>query len=192
MTETPKCNYCGEEMKLVDSFVSTETLQNQIAYRYSCEECKSLSPRKITPDEALSAALHRAEPEMRPLTMEEVLELGKDNDSIVYIETRRFGGRGWCQPCTIIFDSSAEGQKNEIHFYEPGNDLPEFWPEAEYGKSWRCWPRKPTPEQMAAAIAQNIDWGSDEKTVAQLGRICDKARAIQRERALYAGEGEEK
>lgn len=22
---------------------------------------------------------------------------------------------------------------------------------AEYGKSWRCWPRKPTPEQMAAA-----------------------------------------
>lgn len=44
----------------------------------------------------------------------------------------------------------------------------------------------------AYAIAQNIDWGSDEKTVAQLGRICDKARAIQRERALYAGEGEEK
>ena len=42
-----------------------------------------------------------------------------------------------------------------------------------------------------AAIAQNIDWGSDEKTVAQLGRICDKARAIQRERALYAGEEKE-
>ena len=67
-----------------------------------------------------------------------------------YIESRRLGGCGWYQPCAIIFDSSAEGQKNEIHFYEPGNDLPEFWPEAEYGKSWRCWPRKPTPEQMAA------------------------------------------
>ena len=46
--------------------------------------------------------------------------------------------------------------------------------------------------QNVAAIAQNIDWGSDEKTVTQLGRICDKASAIQRERALYAGEGEEK
>lgn len=103
-----------------------------------------------TPEEAISAALHRAEPEMRPLTLEEVLELGKDEDSIVYIESRRFGGCGWYQPCAIIFDSSAEGQKNEIHFYEPGNDLPDFWPEAEYGKSWRCWPRKPTPEQMAA------------------------------------------
>ena len=45
--------------------------------------------------------------------------------------------------------------------------------------------------QNVAAIAQNIDWGSDEKTVAQLGRICDKARAIQRERALYAGEDAE-
>ena len=101
--------------------------------------------------EQLPAALHRDEPEMRPLTLAEVLELGKDDDSIVYIETRRFGGRGWCQPCAIIFDSSAEGQKNEIHFYEPGNGLPEFWPEAEYGKSWRCWPRKPTPEQMVAA-----------------------------------------
>ena len=37
--------------------------------------------------------------------------------------------------------------------------------------------------QNVAAIAQNI--------VAQLGRICDKARAIQRERALYAGEEKE-
>lgn len=46
--------------------------------------------------------------------------------------------------------------------------------------------------QNVAAIAQNIDWGSDEKTAAQLGRICDKARAIQRERALYAGEEKEK
>lgn len=96
------------------------------------------------------AALHRAEPEMRLLTLAEVLELGEDDDSIVYIESRRFGEKGWYQPCAIIFDSSVEGQRNEIHFYEPGNDLPEFWPEAEYGKSWRCWPRKPTPEQMAA------------------------------------------
>lgn len=63
MTETPKCPYCGAEMKLVDSFISTETLQNQMAYRYSCEGCKSLSPREITPEEALSAALHRTEPD---------------------------------------------------------------------------------------------------------------------------------
>lgn len=146
MTETPKCPYCGAEMEVTHAFVNDATAAHKLVYTCLCRECGVYTPKRSTPEEALSAALHRAEPEMRPLTLEEVLELGKDDDSIVYIESKRFGGRGWCQPCTIIFDSSAEGQKNEIHFYEPGNDLPEFWPEAEYGKSWRCWPRKPTPE----------------------------------------------
>lgn len=143
MTETPKCPYCGAETRLNEN--------NEGIYWYECRECNATGPTENTPVEAFSAAIHRAEPENRPLTLEEVLELGKDEDSIVYIESRRFGGCGWYQPCSIICDSSEAGQKNEIHFYEPGNDLPEFWPEAEYGKSWRCWPRKPTPEQMAAA-----------------------------------------
>lgn len=142
MNETPKCPYCGAETRLNEN--------NEGIYWYECRECNATGPTEKTPVEAISAALHRAEPENRPLTLAEVLEIGKDEDSIAYIESRRFGGCGWYQPCAIIFDSSAEGQKNEIHFYEPGNDLPEFWPEAEYGKSWRCWPRKPSPEQMAA------------------------------------------
>lgn len=122
------------------------------AYGLYCQLCETLTGKPIAKlDELLTAALHRAEPEMRPLTLAEALELGEDDDSIVYIESRRFGRCGWYKPYAIIFDSSAEGQKNEIHFYEPGNDLPEFWPEAEYNRSWRCWPRKPTPEQMAAA-----------------------------------------
>ena len=142
MTETPKCPYCGAETRLNEN--------NEGIYWYECRECNATGPTEKTPVEAFSAALHRAEPENRPLTLEEVMELGKDEDSIVYLEPRRLGGCGWYQPCASIFDSSAEGQKNEIHFDEPGNDLPEFWPEAEYGKTWRCWPRKPTPEQMAA------------------------------------------
>lgn len=150
MTETPKCPYCGAELEVTHAFVNNATAAHKLVYTCFCRECGVYTPKRPTPEEAISAALHRAEPEMRPLTLEEVLELGKDEDSIVYIESRRFGGCGWYQPCAIIFDSSAEGQKNEIHFYEPGNDLPDFWPEAEYGKSWRCWPRKPTPEQMAA------------------------------------------
>ena len=142
MNETPKCPYCGAETRLNEN--------NEGIYWYECRECNATGPTEKTPVEAFSAALHRAEPEMRPLTLEEVLELGKDEDSIVYIEPRRLGGCGWYQPCASIFDRSAEGQKNEIHFDEPGNDLPEFWPEAEYGKTWRCWLRKPTLEQMAA------------------------------------------
>lgn len=142
MTETPKCPYCGAETRLNEN--------NEGIYWYECRECNATGPTEKTPVEAFSAAIHRAEPENRPLTLEEVMELGKDEDSIVYLEPRRLGGCGWYQPCASIFDSSAEGQKNEIHFDEPGNDLPEFWPEAEYGKTLRCWPRKPAPEQMAA------------------------------------------
>lgn len=150
MTETPKCPYCGAELEVTHAFVSDATAAHKLVYTCFCRECGVYTPKRSTPEEALSAAIHRAEPEMRPLTLEEVMGLGKDDDSIVYIESRRLGECGWCQPCTIIFDSSPEGQKNEIHFYEPGNDIPEFWPEAEYGRSWRCWPRKPTREQMAA------------------------------------------
>lgn len=151
MTETPKCPYCGAELEVTHAFVSDATAAHKLVYTCFCRECGVYTPKRSTPEEALSAALHRAEPEMRPLTLDEVLKLGKDEDSIVYIEPRRLGGCGWYQPCAIIFDSSAEGQKNEIHFDEPGNDLPEFWPEAEYGKSWRCWHWKPTQKQMAAA-----------------------------------------
>lgn len=150
MTETPKCPYCGAEM-LDDS------------YTWICPKCYSNSPVVIWDEEkikgmteeekmayAREAALHRAAPENKPLTLDEVLELGKDDDSIAYIESKRFNGCGYYQPCTIIHDAVNEGLRLELHFYEPGNELPEFWPEAEYGKSWRCWPRKPTPEQMAA------------------------------------------
>lgn len=153
MTETPKCPYCGAELEVTHAFVNSVSAAHKLVYTCFCRECGVYTPKRATPEEALSAAIHRTEPEMRPLTLAEVLEIGKDDDSIVYIESRRFGGYGWYQPCAIIFDSSAEGQKNEIHFYEPGNELPDFWPEAEYGKSWRCWPRKPTPEQMAA-----VEW----------------------------------
>lgn len=151
MGETPKCPYCGAELEVTHAFVNSVCAAHKLVYTCFCRECGVYTPKRPTPEEALSAALHRAEPEMRPLTLAEALELGEDDDNIVYIESRRLGGCGWYQPCAIIFDSSEEGQKNEIHFYEPGNELPEFWPEAEYGRSWRCWPRKPTPEQMTAA-----------------------------------------
>lgn len=90
------------------------------AYGLYCQLCEALTGKPIAKlDELLTAALHRAEPELRPLTLAEALELGKDEDSIVYIESRRFGGCGWYQPCAIIFDSSAEGKKTKSIFMSP-------------------------------------------------------------------------
>ena len=73
MSETPKCPYCGAEMK-VDTVRLTQ--HNWVGW-YHCENCRSVGPSKSNcytekdaEESALSAALHRAEPEMRPLTLE--------------------------------------------------------------------------------------------------------------------------
>lgn len=64
MIETPKCPYCGAETRLNEN--------NEGIYWYECWECNATGPTEKTRESALSAALHRAEPEIRPLTLEEV------------------------------------------------------------------------------------------------------------------------
>lgn len=97
----------------------------------------------LRPEEALSAALHRAEPEMRPLTLDEIYAKIDDED--------------W----NVLWIEGPDSQKAEpmCPYYKEGNKIvfcaPPFvrvWEEtiSRYGKSWRCWPRKPTLEQMAA------------------------------------------
>lgn len=146
MTETPKCPYCGAEMIVM----AVRMAPHKWIGWYKCEKCLSEAPAKncgYTEEEAkeiaLSAALHRAEPEMRPLTLEEVVERILDDDwNFVWIE-------------------GPDSQKAEpmCPYYKEGNKIalcaPPFvrlWEEtiSRYGKSWRCWPRKPTSEQMAA------------------------------------------
>lgn len=65
MSETPKCPYCGAEMK-VDTVRLTQ--HNWVGW-YHCENCRSVGPSKSNcytekdaEESALSAALHRAEP----------------------------------------------------------------------------------------------------------------------------------
>lgn len=108
--------------------------------------CDSEAPTKETPEEALSAALHRAEPENKPLTLEQIIDkvFGSVGDIPVWIEHKddtaeklAWALSGWqivrgAERCCLIF-----GIGNRI-------DTDNF------GKTWRCWPRKPTPEQMAA------------------------------------------
>lgn len=146
MTETPKCPYCGAEMK-VDAVRLTQ--HNWVGWSH-CENCRSVGPSKSNcytekeaEEAALSAALHRAEPEMRPLTMAEVkVHCAKGLDAKpLWTEFR--------EECAIsrwilavippdVFDRPVLSEWIETDRRE------------KYGKVWRCWPRKPTPEQMAA------------------------------------------
>ena len=135
MTETPKCPYCGAETRLNEN--------NEGIYWYQCLECNAKGPTENTPVEAFSAALHRAEPEMRPLTLEESDAKREDEDgNVVWIEGP---DSQKAEPMCPYYK-----EENKIVFCAP--PFVRVWEEtiSRYGKSWRCWPRKPTPEQMAA------------------------------------------
>ena len=135
MTETPKCPYCGAETSLNEN--------NKGIYWYECLECNATGPTEKKPMEAFSAALHRAEPEMRPLTLDEIYAKIDDEDwNVVWIEGP---DSQKAEPMCPYYK-----EENKIVFCAP--PFVRVWEEtiSRYGKSWRCWPRKPTPEQMAA------------------------------------------
>lgn len=137
MTETPKCPGCGSEMKAVDFG------REHLNFSFFCYECGWGSPLCDTAEEALFAALHRAEPKNRPMMLKEVrTHCAKGpNAEPLWVEFR--------EKCTIpiwSFATIAPGVFDRPVLSEwitTGRSK-------EYGKSWRCWPRKPTPEQMAA------------------------------------------
>ena len=133
MTETPKCPYCGAEMEL--KYVCGE-------YFCLCAACESTSPARASKEAALSAALHRAEPEMRPLTLEEVkahCAKGPDVEPLWIEFSRKTTLSRWILVAPNIECNEPATVTRYLDIWE--ND---------YGKTWRCWPRKPTPEQMAA------------------------------------------
>ena len=136
MSKTPKCPYCGAEM---DLYLNVDSNDKWNA-RYNCAECYSFGPPIIDCEEksyaeevALAYTLHRAEPENRPFTLKEVRKkLVSDtiNPPYVWVEEKRESR--WVSLLSVIARLG-----NEAVF-------------GRYNQSWRCWPRKPTPEQMAA------------------------------------------
>ena len=146
MTETPKCPYCGAKLEVTHAFVSNATAAHKLVYTCFCRECGVYTPKRPTPEEAISAALHRAEPEMRPLTLGELkahCAKGRDAEPL------------WVEYDTVR-DMALWVLANTPYGMDE-KDIPSiaYWLKdkelvSEYGKFWRCWPRKPTPEQMAA------------------------------------------
>lgn len=146
MSETPKCPYCGAEMK-VDTVRITQ--HNWVGW-YHCENCRSVGPSKSNcytekeaEESAISAALHRAEPEMRPLTLEEVEAHCEDGIGAtpLWVEFKIVPDVSrWM--CAELPGHVFSLETIKIFLRSCGE---------RYGKTCRCWPRKPTPEQMAAA-----------------------------------------
>jgi hypothetical protein len=145
MTETPKCPYCGAELEVTHAFVNDATAAHKLVYTCFCRECGVYTPKRSTPEEALSAALHRAEPEMRPLTLEEVQKHCEEGVGATPLWMEFIGHDDlsrWMVAC--IPDIVFEAGNIKLHMDAFGH---------RYNTMWRCWPRKPTPEQMAA-----VEW----------------------------------
>lgn len=131
MTETPKFPYCRAETRLNEN--------NEGIYWYECRECNAKGPTEKTPVEAFSAALHRAEPENRLLTLGEAQQISSE-DGGTWLEEKTSLGLEHITP--------IDNQTGACYIYTFFAKFPLM--AEKYGKTWRCWPRKPTPEQMAA------------------------------------------
>lgn len=134
MTETPKCPYCGAGMEL--KYVCGE-------YFCLCAACEATSPMGTSKEAALSAALHRAEPENKPLTLGEVQECCEKGIGYMplWVEFRNTPDVSRWMPINLQ-DTVFSSETVSIYLKSIGD---------KYNVMWRCWPRKPTPDQMAAA-----------------------------------------
>lgn len=145
MIDKVLCPYCGAEMKS-SGWVSL--INGNLAYTVcSNNRCKSAGPYVRgyeTMAEARAAALAAAQarylPPNRPLTLEEVANLERDDMgyAIAWTENRR-------------------DEENHSWPYVEADCVPKFAEYFEdYGKEYRVWLRKPTQAEMDAA-----GWGDE-------------------------------
>lgn len=146
MIDKVLCPYCGSEMKSEDLVkVDGKYLSYAVC---SNDACQSIGPTVTgyeTIAEARAAALAAAQarymPPNRPLTLDEVKALERDDMgyAIAWTENRR-------------------DEENHPWPYVEADCVPKFAEYFEdYGKEYRVWLRKPTQAEMDA-----VEWGDAE------------------------------
>lgn len=150
MIETPKCPYCVEEMSdLIERKEVIEAIKKYGKDALSAGR-RTLDPVDDTIElcnmvEQLPAALHRAEPDESCQPLSKALR-GKENATL-----------GEILEAAEKLKQRAEPELRPLTLYEVKNrckiplQAEALFLEFKRGwKSYRFWPRKPTPEQMAA------------------------------------------
>ena len=147
MSETPKCPYCGDEMKIRVSLTTPDW--GLLSAQYKCMTCESTSPRiefsgGTSNDEIIerlqAVSSRRAEPKNRVLTLEEL----KNHAGFLWNENR--------------FESEGEPAYAENDFLYVGNGNVDLKLNISkiYGRRWRCWLRKPTEAER-----RETPWAGD-------------------------------
>lgn len=141
MDNTPKCPYCGDGMKIRVSLITPDW--GLLSAQYKCMTCESTSPRiefsggtsneKII-ERLQAAAMRRAEPKNRVLTLEEL---------------KNHAGFLWNENRYDSFESEGEPAyaENDFLYVGDGNVDLKLNISKIYGRHWRCWLRKPTEEE---------------------------------------------
>lgn len=144
MTSTEKvlCPWCGAEME-----INTIELNRGHIARMECHnsECNARGPMTKWHDteekaieSARAAALRRYTPQIKPMTLEEVLW----TEGEIYVD---YAGEFDTWACRCFINSTTE--EVTVHCIEETETL-DF---SAYNRTWRCWSRKPTDEERSAA-----------------------------------------
>lgn len=126
------CPYCGH--KMVHQYVYGD-------HFFHCPKCRAVAPDKDTEAEAYEAAMQRWREPNRVLTLEEVREYCKQGEDAapLWVEFNGFlSASRW-----IVVD-----QPDEVFCTDTVRNFCMSYVDIYYKKSWRCWLRKPTQEEM--------------------------------------------
>lgn len=135
MNNTPKCPGCGADMELM-------LLCCNSTFYYACAKCGWDSPVGIDSESAFRMAMRRAEPKNRVLTLEEVSAHCAEGADAAPLWVEFDGGINKWVPIAPVRENCKMGFVSK-YLVAMG---------ALYGKGWRCWLRKPTKEEMEAAL----------------------------------------
>lgn len=167
MTDKVLCPWCGSEMHSVLEFIRGKSGKD-IAWNCHMQctnwECQAEGPfmqipayvEKEEADKKIRAAtLHRCEPPIKPMTLEEVLTVSLYEGNIVWLEYRderaeRCGYNGFYEPQLIAAHTVLGDYKDEVTFYPTGAEIERTPDPAVYNIGWRCWSRKPTEQERKA------------------------------------------
>lgn len=143
------CPYCGEEMQFSGLVGWMHSPPAGAGYNWhqcgECPICGASAPEgygrtlEEAKEAARAAALRRYTPPLKPMTLEEVDEHVRSNDANpLWIEDKTgYPSDEWILAATVW-------QMCKIMINRD-----------EYGKTWRCWERRPTDEERRAAEWKN-------------------------------------
>lgn len=139
----PRCPLCGEELCLDYVFALNDIERHDLKWYYYCK-CGLWFPLMDTPEEALSTAQKRWQEPNRVLTMNELREHCKQGADAAPLWVE-FSGFPRASRWTVA------DQPDEVFCTDTVRNYCMSYVSA-YKKSWRCWLRKPTQEEMEAVL----------------------------------------